>query len=67
MEETDVPDLPARPTDPSRPDPAEDAGEGASRPVLPDVSVDETSEGWGERSEDDDERYLRELPPHHLG
>jgi hypothetical protein len=35
--------------------------------VLPDVSTDETAEGWGERDEVDDDRFLHELPPHHLG
>lgn len=37
-------------------------------PVLPDVTTDESGHGWGERlDDDDDERFLRELPPHHLG
>ena len=42
---------------------------GSSRPVLPDISTDETGEGWGESAEqdDDDARFLRELPPHHMG
>jgi hypothetical protein len=36
--------------------------------VLPAVTTDESGHGWGERLEDDDdERFLRELPPHHLG
>lgn len=34
--------------------------------VLPDTTADETDIGWGEVPEpDDDERYLREVPPHH--
>jgi len=39
-------------------------------PVLPRTTRDETAEGWGEESEradSDDERYLRDLPPHHEG
>jgi hypothetical protein len=35
-------------------------------PLLPDLTADETDLGWGEDSEDDDDRLLRELPPHHL-
>lgn len=36
------------------------------RPVLPDVTADERDLGWGESPEpDDDDRYLREVPPHH--
>jgi hypothetical protein len=34
--------------------------------LLPDTTIDETAEGWGERetsSRDDD--YLRDVPPHH--
>jgi hypothetical protein len=35
-------------------------------PVLPDISRDETSEGWGEESERRDAAwYERERPPHH--
>jgi hypothetical protein len=35
-------------------------------PVLPDVTSDEQDIGWGDRPEpDDDERLLREVPPHH--
>ncbi len=35
-------------------------------PVLPDITRDEQDVGWGDRPEpDDDERLLRELPPHH--
>jgi hypothetical protein len=35
-------------------------------PVLPTVSEDERDVGWGETPErDDDERLLREVPPHH--
>lgn len=36
------------------------------RPILPDVTEDETDAGWGEDTEDDAiERLLRERPPHH--
>jgi hypothetical protein len=35
-------------------------------PVLPTVTEDERDVGWGETPEpDDDERLLREVPPHH--
>jgi hypothetical protein len=35
------------------------------RPVLPDVSRDETAEGWGEPPDArDDDWYRRERPPH---
>ena len=38
------------------------------RPLLSDVTADERDVGWGEVPErDDDERYLREVPPHHGG
>jgi hypothetical protein len=67
------------PTDPAKdPTPAESPTESpaetpaerraeAARPVLPTVSSDETGEGWGDWREgaDDDERFLREVPPHH--
>ncbi|HEY9474841.1 MAG TPA: hypothetical protein VIS06_13440 [Mycobacteriales bacterium] len=39
------------------------------RPVLP-ISADESDIGWGDLpagSSADDERILRELPPHHMG
>jgi hypothetical protein len=36
------------------------------RPLLPDLTADERDGGWGDPHEpDDDERYLREVPPHH--
>jgi hypothetical protein len=40
---------------------------GRSEPVLPSVSADESGVGWGDWREegDDDERFLREVPPHH--
>lgn len=50
--------------DPSR-EPAPSGSE--STPVLPDVTADEIAQNWGEPAEDDDERLLREVPPHHLG
>jgi hypothetical protein len=35
-------------------------------PVLPTVTDDERDVGWGRSPEpDDDERLLREVPPHH--
>jgi hypothetical protein len=34
--------------------------------VLPDVTEDERDLGWGDATDpDDDDRYLREVPPHH--
>jgi hypothetical protein len=36
-------------------------------PVLPDTTSDERDLGWGDTAEDDDERLLREVPPHHGG
>lgn len=53
-------------------------GTGGDKPapeqrVLPDITGDEVGAGWGEspdRPDDpdgDDERYLRERPPHHDG
>jgi hypothetical protein len=48
----------ATPTPPHRRD--DDAA------VLPEVSRDETSEGWGdEQDARDEEWYRRERPPHH--
>lgn len=37
--------------------------------VLPALTRDESEPGWGDRAEevDDDERLLRERPPHHEG
>lgn len=36
--------------------------------LLPDVTSDERDVGWGDPYErDDDERFLREVPPHHGG
>jgi hypothetical protein len=50
----DQPDRPRRPVDSAR--------------LLPDVSADETDEGWGELPDrTDDDRLLGELPPHHIG
>jgi hypothetical protein len=38
----------------------------SSGPVLPDVTSDEQDVGWGDPPDpDDDERLLREVPPHH--
>jgi len=75
-----VPDdqRPPGPTDPSPPaGSVRRAGEIRSRrrvvrpaqgPVLPDTTSDERDLGWGDLPEpDDDERLLREVPPHHGG
>jgi hypothetical protein len=51
--------------DPERPAPSPEADAGP--PVLPDLTTDEQDVGWGAapwRDADDDERYLRERPPH---
>jgi hypothetical protein len=52
----------ARPTD-DRPA----ARSTTSGAVLPDITSDESAAGWGDWREesDDDERFLREVPPHH--
>ena len=40
----------------------------ADRTLLPDTTGDERDIGWGDLPEpDDDERLLREVPPHHGG
>ncbi len=54
-------------SDPKQPLPA---GQPDVQPVLPRRTQDETGEGWGELSDppdSDEERYLRERPPHHEG
>jgi hypothetical protein len=55
---------PGEPAPPSRPRAVRrsfDTGK-----VLPDITRDEQDVGWGEPPEpDDDERLLREVPPHH--
>lgn len=33
-------------------------------PLLPDRASEDRDESWGDRPGDDDERYLREVPPH---
>lgn len=34
--------------------------------LLPEQTSDDRDAAWGERPDvDDDERYLREVPPHH--
>lgn len=41
------------------------AGRDGTVPVLPGRSVDDTDAGWGERpADDEDERFLRDVPPH---
>ena len=55
----------ARPADPATP--PEEARR-PDRPVLPDITTDERDVGWGDLPEPgDDDRYLREVPPHHGG
>jgi len=50
--------------DPEESPPA-DARPASVDPVLSQVSADDSDQGWGERSgEDDDDRILRERPPH---
>lgn len=39
-------------------------GSAAEPPVLPDRAADDADTGWGERVEDDDERWHAERPPH---
>jgi hypothetical protein len=60
---------PERPQDrvtPGRADDPEPVGRAVDRPLLPDVTADEQDPGWGDPYErDDDEHYLREVPPHH--
>ncbi|HET6297830.1 MAG TPA: hypothetical protein VFG33_30900 [Kribbella sp.] len=34
-------------------------------PLLPDQTSDDDPRNWGEGDADDDERILREVPPHH--
>jgi hypothetical protein len=56
------------PTDPEPPEPPRRTPQVDTGRLLPDVSRDETDEGWGERPDrSDDERLLDEVPPHHLG
>jgi hypothetical protein len=57
---------PAEPDQPDPRHPGPPSGD-AEAPVLPDRSADERDVGWGDagwRDADDDERYLRERPPH---
>lgn len=53
-------------TGPNRPHPPAHDPPAADRPVLPDQTGDDLDIGWGERHDDarDDERFLRERPPH---
>jgi hypothetical protein len=38
----------------------------SDRPLLPDITDDERDVGWGDApAPDEDERLLREVPPHH--
>jgi hypothetical protein len=49
------------------PAPARRTTNADDRPALPDQTGDDLDVGWGERfddTSDDDERYLRERPPH---
>jgi hypothetical protein len=57
---------PTPPSDGPAPDRSEGRPAADDRPVLPDGTADERDLGWGESPEpDDDDRYLREVPPHH--
>lgn len=57
---------PTTPPDGPPPSGSEDRRPADDRPMLPDVTTDERDLGWGESPEtDDDDRYLREVPPHH--
>ena len=41
------------------------SAQGETTPVLPGRSADDSDTGWGERpTDDDDERFLRDVPPH---
>ncbi len=33
-------------------------------PILPEQTVDDTDEGWGEREGSNDDRLLEDRPPH---
>lgn len=58
------PEQPAQERTPEQTRPAQ-GGPGAAEPVVPSVSADDTDAGWGEHGAgDDDERILRERPPH---
>lgn len=47
------------------PPPGAGGGPPAEPPVLPDRAAEDRAEAWGDRTdEEDDERYLRERPPH---
>lgn len=49
-----------------RPDDTPGPGGRPDDPLLPDVTTDERDVGWGDPYEsDDDERFLRDVPPHH--
>ena len=59
-----APDRPDRGARPATGEPSRAAR--PERPALPDVTSDETAAGWGDWREDqDDDRFLREVPPHH--
>ncbi len=52
-----------------KPGDGKDAEGPADPPVIPDRSSDDSDEGWdrsgsGDSDESDDERYLRDRPPH---
>jgi hypothetical protein len=53
--------------DPAHPPPAGPAARRSpGERVLPDITTDERDIGWGDPPEpSDDDRYLREVPPHH--
>jgi hypothetical protein len=61
----------SKPTGRSGRDEAADKGEAAAKqdaaPVIPEQTSDDTDSGggdWREATTEDDERYLRERPPH---
>lgn len=41
-----------------------DPADAPAAPILPDRASEDRDEAWGDRSGDDDERILRERPPH---
>jgi hypothetical protein len=52
------PKHPTHPTQRSLPHPVDDS------PLIPDRSVDDSDTGWHEGSDSNDERLLRDVPPH---
>ncbi len=48
----------------ARPRSADQRSDAAEPPVLPDRAADDADTGWGDRVEDDDDRWQAERPPH---